>query len=961
MSTIQNILRFINEDFAPPTVRLILVSQDSILINKIVSKKLTLHDILKEEGLKEGKNYLMFGKPVNLDKKILDLIPKKYSNLSNIELIIEEKNISLDEVKVFYEKILKPFENPFKILVFIPNEFNASIKTYSDNIIEKFKLNKFAINLSSYCNSHDSLYISGGNGEDYSSLNSGNKHFWKINSIKFNIEKLSDLPIDKQNHSMLYIPKRYIYFIGGNNKKTFFYDIFFSSFNSWANMNKPVKNPTLMLINNIFIHCFGNYDISNNENNFIFERTNLKSINPKWELKIVKNQILPIRNFGGIRVSDEIFFLGGRNIRGEKMFKFNTITENLEICKQENTKLKPLDKTFYDLNEFNSVMVPDCNINENVQIIIFNKKKKKYRKVLFEKNLEEIINNDNLEKRSLCKNSLQENEKMQIVWKEFKNNYEDKNILGENIISFPSIEELKKGKIVFKTVKSENDEIKNVNNKNCYNSNIINNNKEELINNNISGKENDIGNIAQNINYIDNLNQEEEIKNENPIELKNDSKNININNKDKENANLKMEIGGKINSIPIEDKIISSPNSISLKEVFNKDINNKINLKTEFIDFNPSKVENFLGQKTNKKNSIDENNTIDKKENYIEIKNNEKMNNNSEIIKFKENTGEINELEKDKEKINESQKFYKKKTIIKQDKNNEIVNIEKNEKELISNKLKNENNKGEKLKDFNTFNIEYNNEIIVGEKRGEMLSDIISNNSEIIREKTNKGLNNRFILNVSKSKKDEEKNNINIIKKYKEKINIEADNNVDSKSSKLSLREKSVKDMESISIKERNQNNEINSIQKNEDLKVKNNIEMNKNKKNEEALGSEKLIKENPKIETNGDIPESKKIRDNESSKVSNSYDIQSYNNNDQSEILLKDKIIYSNDGRKKENEIKKNDLNTVDSLKQNKSELVSGIINKIPEIKDINEIHNSKNEKDLDIKVNQNIPQTLN
>ena len=242
-----------------------------------------------------------------------------------------------------------------------------------------------------------------------------------------------------------------------------------------------------------------------------------------------------------------------------------------------------------------------------------------------------------------------------------------------------------------------------------------------------------------------------------------------------------------------------------------------------------------------------------------------------------------------------------------------------------------------------------------------MLSDIISNNSEIIREKTNKGLNNRFILNVSKSKKDEEKNNINIIKKYKEKINIEADNNVDSKSSKLSLREKSVKDMESISIKERNQNNEINSIQKNEDLKVKNNIEMNKNKKNEEALGSEKLIKENPKIETNGDIPESKKIRDNESSKVSNSYDIQSYNNNDQSEILLKDKIIYSNDGRKKENEIKKNDLNTVDSLKQNKSELVSGIINKIPEIKDINEIHNSKNEKDLDIKVNQNIPQTLN
>ena len=88
----------------------------------------------------------------------------------------------------------------------------------------------------------------------------------KINSIKFNIEKLNELPVDKQSHSMLYIPKRYIYFIGGNNKKTFFYDIFFSSFNSWANMNKSVKNPTLILLNNIFIYSFGNPDKNNPEN-----------------------------------------------------------------------------------------------------------------------------------------------------------------------------------------------------------------------------------------------------------------------------------------------------------------------------------------------------------------------------------------------------------------------------------------------------------------------------------------------------------------------------------------------------------------------------------------------------------------------------------------------------------------------------------------------------------------------
>ena len=226
MSTLQNILRYINEDFAPPTVRLILVTQKETLLNKIVSKKSTLHDILKEEGLKEAKNYLLFGKPVHLDQKIIDLIPKNYSNLSNIELIIEDKNILLEDDKIYYEKILKPLDDPFKILVFSPNEFNISIKSYPDETIEKFGLKKFSLKSSSYCNTPDNLYISGGSGEDYSSVNSGNKHFWKINSIKTNIEKLDDLPIDKQSHSMIYIPKHYIYFIGGNNK-TFFFMIYF--------------------------------------------------------------------------------------------------------------------------------------------------------------------------------------------------------------------------------------------------------------------------------------------------------------------------------------------------------------------------------------------------------------------------------------------------------------------------------------------------------------------------------------------------------------------------------------------------------------------------------------------------------------------------------------------------------------------------------------------------------------
>ena len=41
-------------------------------------------------------------------------------------------------------------------------------------------------------------------------------------------------------------------------------------------------------------------------------------------------------------------------------------------------------------------MIPDYENNEKIQEIIFNKKRKKFRKVIYEKNLEEIVNNDDL-------------------------------------------------------------------------------------------------------------------------------------------------------------------------------------------------------------------------------------------------------------------------------------------------------------------------------------------------------------------------------------------------------------------------------------------------------------------------------------------------------------------------------------------------------------------------------------
>ena len=312
MSAFKSFLKYINEDFIAPTVRLIVMSKKEILLDKIVPKKSSIRDIFKNEGIKEGKQYTISGKPLNLEDKVIDLIPKNYNTLSNIELIIEELSLLVENNKIYYERLLKPYENPFRILVFTPNEFNVSIKSYANETIDLYQLNNYSYKFSSYCNTPKDLYISGGN-----SKNLSGKNFWRINTIKTNIEKLKDLPKDKENHSMIFIPNRYIYFIGGNNKNTFYYDELFDTFTSWAEMNKPVKSPSLILINNTFIYSFGE-QTEDSQDDF-FERTNLKSNNPSWETIVLKYQIFPMKDFGSaIGDDNDIYFFGRKKRKRRK-------------------------------------------------------------------------------------------------------------------------------------------------------------------------------------------------------------------------------------------------------------------------------------------------------------------------------------------------------------------------------------------------------------------------------------------------------------------------------------------------------------------------------------------------------------------------------------------------------------------------------------------------------------------
>ena len=449
-----------DEDFIAPIVKLVVMTRNEILLNKIVSKKSSLRDVLKFENLNPEAVYIHSGNPLDVNQRIIDLIPQNVSRLTNVELILDTVQMALEkkEKHIFYERILKPVANPFSLILFLPNEFIFSYKNYSQETLEYFKLENFSYNDNSCCNTPKDLFISGGK--------NGTKDFWKINNIKTNIEKLKDLPFSKTLHSMIYIPKKYIYFIGGNSKDVFYYDEFEDAFNDWSNLNNEIFSPALTLVDNTFIYAFGVQKFRN-KNDFI-ERTNLRE-KPKWEILNIKlnNLIFNMKNFGAVLSDDKkVYFLGGREEKGEKLFCFDIDNNEIIKCRQENFSLIGFDKNFYMLNDFNSALIP--NLNEEAQIIIFNRKKKKFKKVKFDKEYDQVILSNDMS----IKND--QDNKFNVIWKQIKNDldmsfgdqlnmpqFEDlckKNDEVENINSYGNIEEVNDKEYLRAKVEDKNDE-----------------------------------------------------------------------------------------------------------------------------------------------------------------------------------------------------------------------------------------------------------------------------------------------------------------------------------------------------------------------------------------------------------------------------------------------------------------------------------------------------------------------
>ena len=501
-------------------------------------------------------------------------------NSQNFENIENNKDIKYHDIGHLFRKVVelsplneifselfgKPFYDPFEISLFIKKEKKFKLLKYPKEVLEKTMLINFGIT-SAYCNGYNHLYISGGE----NNLN----NFWIINLKENRLDEPINIP-PKKNHSMIYIPKSTIFFVGGHTLDTFYYDIKKNRIIDWGNLNSIKISPALIVINNK-LYCIDT--MNNNKINYTFEVTELTSNEIKWEIikpnlsYNINNRIFNQQLFGVTKdYDDNIIFLGGSLTDNKKNlnFKYNYKSNNIELSHVKYQKFILKEKTFYAFNKKYDCILTDFR-RDSPQIAFYNKKKGKLELINFEsknsfRNMQEgnqsfSFREVNGENRLKNINDSNYSERFSV-----KNNDNSSNNNNNNDSNENERESFKNNE--------DNNNINNYNKNNIFISNNGNNNDSNFNNNNYNNNYNNSNdNSENNNNYNNNKNND---NNYNDNNYNNNNYNDDNNNYDNNNYNNNKN---KINGI--------SPIS------FYKSDNNKNNINNISHNLNKNKRNGF--------------------------------------------------------------------------------------------------------------------------------------------------------------------------------------------------------------------------------------------------------------------------------------------------------------------------------------------------------------------------------
>ena len=590
-----------------------ILMKSKYIWEKTYNIEITLEQIYKDFII-ENKYEKDFIIKWYFNKKLIELNSTKLkdflelNNFSDYSTIEFEQEINeINETKNTIEKldyIAIPYFNPFKLLIYNIEQKKNKFQKFEDNSLINNEQIKFGVE-STYCNGGNHFFILGG-------INLTTREeicmLLDIDLKKGKIEDQININPKKRNHGMLYYQKK-LYIVGGNNEKTFYYDLETKKIENLGNLNIKRFEPSIIIHSN-YLFCFD--ATRNSENKFSFEKIDLIQ-RSSWDIiypKISHNIIENIYNQKYFGISEDnnynIIFIGGlyinnaeENIENYSTFfnlKYNLVNNTMEKTDIPFQELSFNEKTLLPLNENENIILL-ASFGKNPKIIEFFKVNNNIK--ITELNIPE--KNDNINKiyNSSIKNLLNINSSIN-------------NLVGINL-DMPGTDNKKSGiKINIVNLKKKNEQIIKANEQNIeINKDEENKNKTE-IDENI--EDNNINIIKDNnLNEQNNIQKNEEIKNDKPIlEIRDETKDIyndnnskivnisQINGVNKENNNINE---GNINSIIKGDAINKIENiSNSNKE---KDLNIKIS--------NNAKISNTVPNIPDKNQNLIEPNFISKK------------------------------------------------------------------------------------------------------------------------------------------------------------------------------------------------------------------------------------------------------------------------------------------------------------------------------------------------------------
>jgi hypothetical protein len=263
------------------------------------------------------------------------------------------------------------------------------ISSYNYNISDYPILNNIN-NFTAYCNAKGLLYFSGGESEitndlDKTSLKYNDFFALDLTTLtndKLEINELPNLNEPRTWHSMIYVPNKYIFIVGGSNTKSVeLYDIEQKKLTKDSELNEIRCECTLCLVNNMYLYAFFGFVLHQEYNNAI-ERCNLLKEKRKWEyVNYEKSEGFDLNlSFFGISYfkDNELLLIGGNDNDNERRNDYHYIISQNEgekdIIKEYNCELTEnnivfRDKLFSPISENSSINIP-VFVGENIRIFI---------------------------------------------------------------------------------------------------------------------------------------------------------------------------------------------------------------------------------------------------------------------------------------------------------------------------------------------------------------------------------------------------------------------------------------------------------------------------------------------------------------------------------------------------------------------------------------------------------------